>query len=287
VKPAFLGIGAHKAGTTWLYRQLAAHPEIGFTADEKRVGRIAMKERHFWCRDLHSRRDRPRWPGPLDQALVAYRARLPDGKISGDITPHYAILDEEVVRQVAESLPGVRLVYLLREPRTRAWSSAVSGYMELVPDSPGPAQSRLVRVWQVSDKRLPASFDERAEQWLRRRLIGSVLLAHSDYASVVKRWRRYFPEEALLLVTTDDVSTDPRGLLRRVFRHVGADPVFADRIPDADLAAWVNPHRPAPRVPLALQGVLDETYLPLVEPLERLMGWDLSRWKERPAEYGD
>jgi hypothetical protein len=287
VKPAFLGIGAHKAGTTWLYRQLAAHPEIGFTADEKRVGRIAMKERHFWCRDLHSRRDRPRWPGPLDQALVAYRARLPDGKISGDITPHYAILDEEVVRQVAESLPGVRLVYLLREPRARAWSSAVSNYAEVEASLPGFGRSRHAEVWEAPTRRESVVFDERAEEWLRARLIGSVLLAHSDYASVVKRWRRYFPEEALLLVTTDDVSTDPRGLLRRVFRHVGADPVFADRIPDADLAAWVNPHRPAPRVPLALQGVLDETYLPLVEPLERLMGWDLSRWKERPAEYGD
>ncbi len=286
MKPAFLGIGAHKAGSTWLYQQLAAHPEIGFSTDEKRVGRIAVKERHFWCRDLHTHRERPRWPGPLDQALADYRARLPDGKISGDVTPHYAVLGAEAVSRVAEHLPGVRLIYLLREPRARAWSSAVSKYVETEESTPDSDRSRRAKVWEVPVERESILFDQRAEEWLRNRLTGSVLLSHSDYATNVMRWRRYFPEEALLLATTDEVSGNPRDLLRRVFRHIEADPAFADRLRDEDLAAWVNPHPPAPRVPVGLQALLDETYLPLVEPLERLTGWDLSRWKERPAEYG-
>lgn len=300
MKPAFIGIGAHKAGTTWLYSQLEAHPEIGFTTGEERSGRIAAKERHFWCRALHERRVRPRWPGPLEEGLAAYRASLPDGVISGDITPHYAVLGDEVVRQVAESLPGLRLIYLLREPRARAWSSAVSSYVELggSAQDPDPARrsrgrkapverSRHVEVWEPPVERAAASFDEQAEGWLRSRLTGSVVRSHSDYAANVSRWRRHFPPEALLLATTDEVAADPRGLLRRVFAHVGAAPGFADLIPEQRLAAWVNPHRPAPRVPPALQGVLDETYLPLVEPLEQLTGWDLRRWRERPAEYGN
>jgi len=287
VKPAFLGIGAHKAGTTWLYRQLETHPEIGFTIDEGRPGRIPVKERHFWCRALHTRRVKPRWPGPLDQALGAYRASFPDGVISGEITPHYAVLDDEVVRQVAESLPGVRLIYMLREPRARAWSDAVSSYAELASGTGDPGGGRRAQVWEMPRGREAASFDEQAEGWLRARLTGQVLLSHSDYASIVQRWWLHFPEEALLLAITDDISTEPRPLLRRIFGHVGADPAFADRILDGELAAWVNPHRPAPRVPAGLQAVLDETYLPLVEPLERLTGWDLSAWRQRPAEYGD
>lgn len=287
MKPAFLGIGAHKAGTTWLYRQMTAHPEIGFSVDKERPRRIAAKERHFWCRDLHIRRERPRWPSPLDEALAAYRASFPDGKIGGDITPHYAILDSEAVGLVAEYLPGVRLLYLMREPRARAWSSAVSSYAESHQACEGAGRRRRAEVWEVPIEREPAAFDQQAEEWLRQRLTWSELVAHSDYATVVTRWRRYFPKEALLLATTDDMSADPRGLLRRVFGHVGADPNFVDRMPDRRLAAWVNPHRPAPRVPVSLQAVLDETYLPLVEPLERLTGWDLSRWKQRPAEYGE
>jgi hypothetical protein len=287
VKPAFLGIGAHKGGTTWLYRQLEAHPEIRFSTDGQGAGRIPVKERHFWCRALHDRRVRPRWPGPLDRALVAYLVSFPDGVITGEITPHYAVLDSAVISQVAESLPGVRLIYLLREPRARAWSSAVSSYAEIEAGTQGPGRTRRAEVWDAPLARESTVFDGRAEEWLRGRLTGSVALSHSDYASVVTRWRRYFPEEALLLATTDDISVDPRGLLRRVFRHVGADPGLADRMSDEDLAAWVNPHRPAPRVPVGLQAVLDETYLPLVEPLEHLTGWDLSRWKERPIEYGD
>lgn len=285
MKPAFLGIGAHKAGTTWLYRQLEAHPGVGFTRDEERAGRIPVKERHFWCRALHTRRAHPRWPGPLEQALADYRSSFPDGVVAGEITPHYAVLDDEVLRQVAECLPGVRLIYLLREPRARAWSSAVSSYGELVTGTRGSGSRRQAQVWEVPGGREAASFDPAAEEWLRARLTGPVILSHSDYAGIVQRWQRHFPEEALLLATTDDIAAEPRRLLRRVFEHIGVAPAFADRLPDEDLTAWVNPHRPAPRVPAGLQAVLDETYLPLVEPLERLTGWDLSRWRERPAEY--
>lgn len=35
----FLGIGAQKAGTTWLYEKLRLHPDIAFPAG---------KEVHFW-----------------------------------------------------------------------------------------------------------------------------------------------------------------------------------------------------------------------------------------------
>jgi len=287
VKPAFIGIGAHKGGTTWLYRQLELHPEVGFAAGPAADGQIAAKEKHFWCREAHGRRANPRWPGGPAEALAAYLASFPEGVVTGDITPHYAVLEDDRIAKVAAALPGVRLIYLLREPRARAWSWAASTYAELQAGTQGPGRTRVAQVWEAPGSREPADFDTRAEEWLRERLAGPVALAHSDYAANVSRWRRHFPEAALLLAPTDEIAADPRGLLRRVFAHVGADPGFAAHLPDEELAAWVNPHRPAPRVPRGLQGLLDETFLPLVEPLERLTGWDLSRWKERPAEYGE
>jgi hypothetical protein len=39
--PTFLGIGAQKAGTTWLHRMLSLHPDIGMPE---------QKELHFWDR---------------------------------------------------------------------------------------------------------------------------------------------------------------------------------------------------------------------------------------------
>ncbi len=39
----FLGIGAQKCGTTWLYERLAQHPQVRFPAG---------KEIHFWDHHL-------------------------------------------------------------------------------------------------------------------------------------------------------------------------------------------------------------------------------------------
>jgi hypothetical protein len=46
--PTFLGIGVPKAGSTWLYETLAAHPHIWVTPNEREV--------HFFDRYYEDRR---------------------------------------------------------------------------------------------------------------------------------------------------------------------------------------------------------------------------------------
>lgn len=104
--PDFLGIGAQKAGTTWLHAGLACHPRV-FLAPEKEV--------HFW--------DRRR-----DLGLGWYKARFaaaPPGAVTGEITPAYAILPDTVVAEVAAAFPALKLFFCLRNPIERAWSSAL------------------------------------------------------------------------------------------------------------------------------------------------------------------
>lgn len=103
--PDFLGIGAQKAGTSWLHANLAQHPRVRFPAG---------KEVHFW--------DRERARG-----LDWYRARFagaPPGTLQGDVTPAYAILPAETVAEIAREFPRLRIFFLLRDPIERAWSSA-------------------------------------------------------------------------------------------------------------------------------------------------------------------
>jgi hypothetical protein len=103
--PDFLGIGAQKAGTSWLHANLAQHPRVRFPAG---------KEVHFWDRDRA-------------RGVPWYRERFagaPADARLGDVTPAYAMLAPEVVAEIAREFPRLRLFFLLRDPVERAWSSA-------------------------------------------------------------------------------------------------------------------------------------------------------------------
>ncbi|MCC7276142.1 MAG: sulfotransferase [Alphaproteobacteria bacterium] len=104
--PDFLGIGAQKAGTSWLFEMLSHHPGIAFPAG---------KEVHFWD-----------WNA--DRGVDWYRARFagaPADRKVGDVTPGYAVLPAETVAAVHAALPEVRLVFIARNPVERAWSAAL------------------------------------------------------------------------------------------------------------------------------------------------------------------
>ncbi|MBC7802522.1 MAG: sulfotransferase [Candidatus Parcubacteria bacterium] len=102
----FLGIGAQKAGTSWLYEALLLHPELRFPA---------RKEVHFW--------DQKRARG-LDWYRALFAGGAP-GVRNGEITPAYSFLPRAVVAEIRELNPALRIFYLLRNPMERAWSSAL------------------------------------------------------------------------------------------------------------------------------------------------------------------
>lgn len=107
--PDFMCIGGQKCGTTWLFRNCRAHPDI-FVAREKEV--------HYFDQNFH-------W------SLRAYAARFREGegKIKGEFTPAYSVLPKERIRFIHQVMPDLKVILLLRHPVERAWSQAL---MELV-----------------------------------------------------------------------------------------------------------------------------------------------------------
>jgi hypothetical protein len=101
----FLGIGAQKAGTTWLAENLRVHPDV-FIPERK--------ELHYFDN---------KWNRPLSD--YAHHFAEAAGQVRGEITPAYGILDPERIRYVARILPDLRLILLLRNPIERAWSHAL------------------------------------------------------------------------------------------------------------------------------------------------------------------
>jgi len=144
-EPLFvLGVGAQKAGTTWLYHYLSrlAGADFGFT-----------KEYHFhdcrtvpsmrWHKDILARRACAELTGAVPQTpairqlaflqdpqlYYAYFASLymAGAKMSGDITPAYSLLSVEVMADCEARFlrMGVafKVVYIMRNPVERLVSS--------------------------------------------------------------------------------------------------------------------------------------------------------------------
>jgi len=101
----FLGIGAQKCGTTWLYAMLSKHPDIAFPGG---------KEIHFWSEDDYQ--ERLAWYQNLFSG---------DEQVKGEITPAYAFLDGGRIKEIYRLVPDLRLIYMIRNPVNRAWSNAL------------------------------------------------------------------------------------------------------------------------------------------------------------------
>lgn len=147
------GLGATKAGSSWLHDHLASHPEVHMPA---------LKELHYFdakffrtvpaqIRRLTAEREaiRLRMAAADDQtgAGLAIRdaeivqlmdlmsARVDEGafarflttsaagaRLVGDITPAYALLPARLLRRMQRLADRVRFVYILRDPVDRLWS---------------------------------------------------------------------------------------------------------------------------------------------------------------------
>lgn len=103
--PDFVGIGAQKAGTTWWYGLIAAHPAV---ADPPGI----HKERHYLSRFGN------RAFGPAE--VAGYHGWFPRGAacLAGEWTPDY-LHYPWVPPLLARAAPEARLLVLLRDPVER------------------------------------------------------------------------------------------------------------------------------------------------------------------------
>lgn len=113
--PTFLGVGAQKAGTTWLHAQLQAHPEVYVPT--------LRKEIHFF--DAY-----------FDKGIDWYANFFPSRPAEegftqwGEITPKY-MFDPEVADRILETLgPTTSIIVVLRDPVERFFSQYRMSYSQ-------------------------------------------------------------------------------------------------------------------------------------------------------------
>lgn len=149
-----LGVGATKAGTTWAWDHLSRHPEVHARAIKElhyfdtaesgawvrqmrvqqafadRLARNAVAGRGNPARLAQRRVDVAEWLAVLRRRVEdvpAYLAYLFGGargarRVVMDVTPAYASLPPERLRQMAGMAADVRFLYLMRDPVARFWS---------------------------------------------------------------------------------------------------------------------------------------------------------------------
>lgn len=103
--PDFVGVGAQKAGTTWWFDAICAHPEVYARAD-------IHKERHFF--DRYALREF----GAAECSLYRGWFPRPAGSLTGEWTPDY-IQWAWVPPLLAQAAPQTRILVLLRDPVER------------------------------------------------------------------------------------------------------------------------------------------------------------------------
>ncbi len=238
----FIGIGAQKAGTTWLYSMLRQHPCIGFPAG---------KEMHFW--------DQPH----NEQAISDYLFRFGSpGLAEGEITPAYSSLDGPVVQRIQACAPHLRLIFIVRNPLERAWSSAL---MVL--------------------QRLRMSFDEASDAWFIDHFRSANSLRRGDYAATINRWRGAFGEDALLVIRYEQLREAPEMVINRCLRHIGVEELDDERLLAMGSREVVFAGARQAVSPV-LWAALRDLYGPRIAELELLLDADLSRWLVMPTADG-
>jgi hypothetical protein len=239
----FLGIGAQKGGTTWLHRMLAMHPGLEFPAG---------KEVHFW----NSKRSLGTswYLAQFDPPAAGVRC--------GEITPAYALLESEVVREIHCLNPELRVVFVLRNPINRAWSSAL-----------------------MALRRAEMRIDEASDQWFVDHFRSKGSLGRGDYAATIERWHSVFSPDQLLLLRFEEIHEQPRQLLHRCATHLGVDPGFFHELPADVLAQRVFPGGGQP-LRESLIPELRRLYDMRISRLERLLGWELGHWRAPDGRAG-
>ena len=242
-KVGFLIAGTQRGGTTTLRNYLSRHPEVSMSR---------TKELHFFDNEKLWR------SSPPDYA--AYHAGFqlhPPQRLLGEATPIYMYWKRALPR-IREYNPDLKLIMILRNPITRAYSHW--NFERLASRESLPFREALLAE--------PARTAEAQPEQLRN----ASYIARGRYAAQLAEIWRWFPRDQTLVLRYDDLRHAAESMCVRIARFLEIKP-FA---PIGELVsnAWEYPAPLSAEDRRYLAGVFAEE----IRSLERLLGWDCSDW---------
>lgn len=276
--PDFLGIGGARCGSTWLYTNLKAHPEIwlpprkelhyfdrplsynspSHLADNKLFDRLLSREQHnkkFRFKAVTAltksvlRPEQFVWNvrfffGTYNDDWYASLFEQGKDKVCGEITPAYSILNEKDVAHIRSIMPEAKIIFVIRNPIDRTWS--------------GFCKSNLAT---ESEEKL------------------AYLLKHpnlrSDYIRTISIWRNAFPKEQFYIAFFDDILLNPESFLLKIFSFLGVS------VDEAYLTAATRKRinvKEREEIPRRVKVMLARHFLADIAKLNDMMGGYTEKW---------
>jgi hypothetical protein len=190
----FLVAGVQKGGTTALFHYLDDLPSVQMAP---------VKEIHFFDDETGVDWAAPDY-GPLHAAFPAL-----DERPRGEATPIY-LYWPNCLERIRAYDPGMKLVFLFRDPVARAWSQWQMEYARGWETEPF--------AWCIREGRARVDSPEapgfhRVYSYVERGFYGAQL----------ERLLTIFPREQVLLLTSDQLKADPAATLARICGFIGVE----------------------------------------------------------------
>lgn len=255
--PDFLIIGAQKGGTTSLYAHLTQHPN---------VSRAFEKEVRYFNDHFAEGVDWYKAHFPT----VAYRElmtrRLGNSLITGEGEPSY-LANPVVPQRVLDLTPDVKLIVMLRDPVSRAYSHYQHRF----------TRNRETRTFEevvAADKEVLKDGWENIPTGNLKSLghLHYSYLPRGVYADQVSNWLSVFPREQFLFIRAEDFFADTQEIYNETLDFLGLPEHNLEERRRHNVGKYAEPMSAAMKQDLA------DYFLPhnqrLYEILGRDFGWD-------------
>jgi Sulfotransferase family len=194
--PNLVLIGAMKCGTSALHAFLDLHPQIAMSQP---------KEMNFFfgpaAGNGQTTADQGWAAGNWTRGVDWYAAHFEQGvPVRGESSPGYTSPDHpDVAERMADTIPGARLIYLVRDPVARAVS-----------------QYHHHRGEGTECRPIAEALLDPASQYISR----------GRFHERLQPFLAHYPRERILVVAQEELRHRPAQTLRRVFAFAGADDAF-------------------------------------------------------------
>jgi hypothetical protein len=185
-----------------------------------------------------------------------------DAPLAGEKSTDY-LESAAAAARIGRDLPRVKLVFILREPVSRAYSNYLWTKMNGL---------------ETEDFDTALTLEAQRERELQPRLRYARPFSYASrgmYADMLRPYLDRFPRDQMLIVRFEDILAQPHELAERLQRFLGIEP----RPADADDLGVINPaERPVDGIPEEARKALLARYIEPNRELARMLGAEFTVW---------
>ena len=200
VLPNYLIIGAKKCGTTELYSYLTQHPAVA-PALKKEINYFdaLYSMNRNWYRSF--------FPTVFERSRIQKAAGQPF--MTGEATPDY-LFDTDAIARIHETIPGVRMLAILRNPIDRAYSHYNHNLRA------GLESLSFVEAMEAEQERVS---EDSELYFFHKTNLGYA--QRSTYINQLEDWAKVFDKSQFCVLKSEDLYEFPERTLTRAFEFLG------------------------------------------------------------------